>query len=132
MSREVPLPRKSWIGSYEFEMKIVPADDPVLEGQNGMTVAEDKKKGVYFSDSLGALHLLEIVIHELTHAIVWVHDLTAENDDEEAEDMVTIPEETLATKFGLAWSAFLVDNPRFQRWLTYILNRIRKERTDGA
>lgn len=127
--REPPLPRKVWVESYEFGMKLVPANDPILDDNTGMTVTEEGKKCIYISDALEIRHRLEIVLHEITHAINWVHDIGDGGDD---EDMVMMDEEDLAAKHGRAWSAFFLDNPRFQRWLTYTLNRIRKERADGA
>lgn len=130
MSREVPLPRKVEIGSYEYTMQIVPPDDPILDDEDGMTTSEDTRKIISISSSLGLRRRLEIVFHELTHAINWTHDIYDEAPGDE-EDMVSMPEEDLAAKYGLVWSQFLLDNPRFQRWLTYTLNRIRKERKDG-
>ena len=126
-TREPPLPRKVWIGTYEYELHLVEPTDTVLDDADGITLSEDGRKAVFISNSLGIRRRLEIVFHELTHAINWVNDVGQSDDD-----MVAMEEEELAEKYGLAWSAFLLDNPRFQRWLTYTLNKIRKERTDGA
>ena len=127
ITREVPLPRKLWIGTYEYTVALVPHGDAGLAEDYGATYSDDQRKAIFIDSSLDTRKRLEIVLHELTHAIVWTHDL-ADVDSEE----VTVNEETLCDRFGIAWSAFLLDNPRFQRWLTYTLNRIRKERKDGA
>ena len=36
-------------------------------------------------------------------------------------------DEELAEKYGIAWSQFFLDNPRFVSWMAYTLNKIRNE-----
>lgn len=126
MSREVPLVTKVWVGTYTYTLSLIPNGDPNLGGDYGATYSDDERRAIFIDESLDRRKQLEIVLHELSHAIVWVHDLS----DVDTE-MITMEEETLCIVFGIAWSQFLLDNPRFQRWLTYTLNRIRKERKDG-
>lgn len=123
--RQPSLPRKAWIGSYEFPLRLVPPDDPVLatdaepcEFDDGAMVAEESTRGIYIAANLDRRKLLEIFHHEITHAINWVNDI----DD-------GVDEETIALKHGEAWSAFWLDNPRVQRWHTVTLNAIRRERS---
>lgn len=119
-AREVKLPSKLWVGTHEFSLALVANDDPALEGAYGMTVLDDDTPSILVAGGIGTRKVLEVALHEITHAINWVHGIKNRT-----------PEEQIATLHGLAWSQVLLDNPRFQRWLTYTLNRIRKERKDA-
>lgn len=120
MIRETALPKKLWVGSYEFPLRQIEPDDVVLGGDDGLMEPAETNRGIYIANNLDRRKTLEIILHEITHAINFVNDI------DDGED-----EETVATKHGIAWSMFLLDNPRFQRWLTYTLNKIRKERADA-
>lgn len=115
------LPNKIWVGSYEFPLRVVPAGDPMLDNADGCTEFDENCRGIKIASNLATRHRLEIVIHEITHAINWSVDL---------EDGAT--EEDVATKHGRAWSQFLLDNPRYVAWLTFTLNKIRRERSAGG
>lgn len=121
-SRSIPLPRKVWVGPYEFPVRVVPTSDPVLDSgvADGATVTLEEGRGIFLSEQLDRRKLLEIVTHEVTHAINWAYDI---------EDGVE--EEAIASQHGIAWSQFLLDNPRYQRWLTSTLNAIRRERSSA-
>jgi hypothetical protein len=113
------LPTRLWIGTYEFYLMSVPRTHPKLDGDaDGITYTGDDGNLICIASHLDARRMLEVVLHEVTHAINWVNDIEDGTDEED-----------VATKHGHAWSALLLDNPRFQRWLTVALNRIRKERT---
>jgi len=117
------LPSRLWIGSYEFQLAQKPVDDPLFEGEaDGITHFDLPARGVYLRDDLALRSLLEVVLHEITHAIHWAHDL----DDAEKFD-----EEQVATVYGLAWSALLLANPRFQRWLNHTVNAVRKAQANA-
>ena len=119
-TREVTLPRRLWVGTYEYLLTLVEPRHAVLDGANGMTHNEEGGTAIFIAAHLGPRKTLEIVLHEVTHAINWTNDI----DD-------GVEEETVATVHGAAWSALFLDNPKFQRWLTYTLNLIRKERKDA-
>jgi hypothetical protein len=120
--RVVTLPKKVEVGSYEFALHVVPASDTKLDGADGICyfAEEDGGRAIFVAAGLGLRKMLDVVLHELTHAINWCHDI-----DDGAD------EEAIATKHGTAWSQLFLDNPKFQRWLVSILNRIRKERLDA-
>ncbi len=120
VTREVPLPKCVWVGTYEFPMGFVDAADPRLDEANGMCETGEGETRIWIAARMGLRKTLEIVIHEITHAINWVYDI----DD-------GVDEEDIATKHGAAWSQFFLDNPKYQRWLAYTVNRIRKERKDA-
>lgn len=119
-TREVAPPAKLWVTSYEFPFEFLHPEDPILEGDDGCMESDEDKRGIYVSASLDARKMLEIVWHEVTHAINWACDIDEEKD--------VIDEETIALQHGLSWSQFFLDNPKFVRWYVSVVNRIRKER----
>lgn len=132
----VQIPSKLWIGTYEFPLRLVPPDDPHLqlgkvddEEREGMTLTGDAVGGfgIWIANNLALRQRLNIVWHEVTHAINWVHDI----DDADGAEHLAVDEETLATKHGVAWPQFLLDNPRYVSWVTYTLDRIRKAQRSG-
>ncbi len=123
MKKPAPvLPRKLWIGAYEFKVNYTAADTPALCGEDGQMEADGRRCIIWLSDDMDTRRLLEIVLHEITHAINWVHDI---DDDDKT---VQVLEEDVAEKHGKAWAALWLDNPRFERWFAYVLARIRRER----
>lgn len=118
-SRVVSLPRKLWVGSYEFTMALVPRDHPMLPADaEGITYFDPL--AIYVADNLSLIGTLDTVLHEVTHAVNHAGDVSDGPD-----------EETIAGTHGRIWATLYVDNPRFQRWLTNTVNRIRKERSDA-
>lgn len=116
----VQLPRKVWVGSHEFAVRLVSQDDLVLAGEDGDMTTDGTTGVISIAADLDARRRLEIVLHELTHALNWSYEI---------EDGVS--EEDIATKHGRAWAVFWLDNPRFESWLAYTLSRIRKEQRTG-
>lgn len=119
----VQLPRKVWIGSYEFPVRIVDADDPALKDEagvasDGMMDNHEDHRAITISNKLDTRKRLEIVFHELVHAINIVNGIT---------DDLPVEEDEIADKHGLAWSQFYLDNPRFAAWVVYTIARIRKD-----
>lgn len=129
-TREVKLPVKIWVGSYEFPIEVVTPDDPILEKADGIAQFEESKRGIYISAALDDRKFFEIVWHEIEHAINWDREIDdkieALVDDGKGDDI----EEELTKTHGIAWTQFFLDNPKFQRWFTYTLNKLRKERTN--
>lgn len=116
--REVHEPTKVWVAPYEFPLHFVPPDAPELEGADGMTDTSEEGRGIWINAALDDRKTLEIVWHEVTHAINWVHDVTNRMRSEEV----------LARKHGIAWSQFWLDNPKFIRWYDSVVKRIHRER----
>lgn len=124
---EPALPRKLWIGTYEFPLHLVSPDDQHLglgktdpaDEREGMTLTGEAVGGfgIWIANNIAMRKQLEIMLHEVTHAINWVYDIDDGSD-----------EESIATAHGTAWSQFWLDNPRFERWLVYTLARIRRAR----
>lgn len=120
MTRVILLPKQVEVGSFVFPIHVVPPDHPRLGGDSdGCTTFSDEEGGygIYIAATLPLRQGLETVLHEVTHAINYAQDIEGGED-----------EETITRKHGAAWSQFFLDNPKFQRWLVYVLNRIRKER----
>jgi len=125
----VQIPRKLWVDSYEFPLYLVePTHKALVDGDGnasaGMTTfgAEGEEPlAIWIDNSLDMRKRLEVVFHEVTHAI---------NHSRGVEDGIT--EEDLTEHHGLGWSQFWLDNPRFVLWLTYTLSRIRKEQRTGV
>jgi len=121
--RAPSLPSKLYVGTYEFPLKVVPATAPELDDADGMCNTDEAARCIYISALLDTRKRLEIVYHEITHALNFVHDID--------EDKVPIEEELISTKHGVAWSQFYLDNPRFVLWLVHTLARIRREQRLG-
>jgi hypothetical protein len=116
----VQLPRKVWVGSHEFAVRTVAAEDPVLDGEDGDMTTDGTTGVISIAANLDGRRRLEIVLHELTHALNWSYEI---------ED--GIDEEDIATKHGRAWTVFWLENPRFESWLVYALAKIRREQRTG-
>ena len=120
----VMLPRKVWIGSYEFPIHLVEPSDPRMRTgddlEEGNMLSGDPEFAILLANNLGMLRRLEILKHEITHAINWSEDID--------EDEKPILEETIATKQGRAWAAFYLDNPQYLAWLVYTVGRIIQDR----
>ncbi len=118
--RVAPFPKMLWVGGYEYPLAIIEGDDPRLEGGDGLTETGEKDRAIWICAHLGTYRTVEIVLHEIVHAINWAYDLCDEMDMAEEED--------IATKHGAAWARLYLDNPKFCRWLTSAINRVRVER----
>lgn len=118
--REPAPPRKVWVGTYEFALRFVAPDDPILvvRGRISDGVTDLESQTIDIAWHLDDRKTIEVVWHELTHAINWVNDI---------KDGVR-SEETIARKHGIAWSQFHLDNPKFFRWYSHLVRRIGKER----
>lgn len=120
----ISIPRKVWIGPYEFSLQLVEEDDPILEPTDhekttGITHFDPPERGIYVCADLGRREMLETFLHELTHAVNFAGSI----DD-------GVDEETIARRHGEIWSQLWLDNPGLQRWLTSTLNTIRRERSN--
>ncbi len=122
-TRVTPFPKTLWVSGYEFPLAIVEGEDVRLEGADGLTETGEKSRAIWIAAHLGTYRTVEIVLHEITHAINWAYDLC------NAEDMAD--EEDIATKHGAAWARLYLDNPKFCQWLNSAINRVRAERANA-
>jgi hypothetical protein len=117
----VTPPRKVWVWTYEFPLHFVLPDDPVLvvrgKPSDGVTGTHEEERGIWIAASLDDRKTLEIVWHELTHAIDWAYGIDRGSS-----------EERIARQHGIAWSQFFLDNPKFVRWYMGIVRRVTAER----
>lgn len=110
------LPRRFQIGSYTFRIKLVGHEHPKLEGNNGMTYCEDAE--IYVFNGLQLVRCLEVVQHELTHAINWVYGVT----DESTEEAFTTQHSKGLVELGMK-------NPKWKTWEARLLRLMRKQAT---
>lgn len=120
MSRPVSLPTRIFIGTFVVHVSHVEDNDPRLEDARGISLLDGGKTEILINKTLVGPQLLEVVWHEVTHVINWINDL----DD-------GMEEEKLTTVHGCAWPLLLVANPKFQRWLTWMVNSLRKDQISG-
>jgi hypothetical protein len=118
------LPKKIWIGTHEVPVKMTPPKDDVFkpdkedeEWARGISFLEDPPC-IHISEGMSLTQQFEVVYHEIEHVMNWVHDIEDETTEEDSTDV-----------HGKAWTTLLVANPKFARWVYWIGNAIRKERT---
>jgi hypothetical protein len=126
MAREINPPAKLYIGTYEFPLAFVLPSDEALDGADGITCLSEEERGIWLSEALDDRKLMEIALHEITHAIDWAYDISERANKIRNADK---REEFYATQFGIAFSAFWLDNPKFIRWYDSIARRIKRDRT---
>lgn len=130
MAREIAAPEKLWIAQYEFPLHFVLPDDEalVVNGfpSNGVTDIDEDNLAIHVSASLDARKTMEVVWHEITHAINWAYRL--EERLGRARLTAAKREEIVAQVHGEAWSQFYLDNPKFVRWYSYLAKTIAAER----
>ena len=123
--KEVKPPLKVYVETFEFPLYFVLPDDEALLGNEGITGLLEEERGIWISEALEDRKLLEIIHHEVTHAINWVYDVDSALSSKWPPGR---KEEAVAAIHGRAWSQFWLDNPKYVRWYTHVVNRIRKER----
>lgn len=116
MNWEAKVPARIWIGSYDFAIRLVPATDPMLDGNDAMTSFHANV--IYIATGHTPSRLLNRLLHEITHGINMVVGI--KNEDE-------IEEETIADLHGDAWASIYVNNPKFAQFVYDIAAAIRKE-----
>jgi hypothetical protein len=125
------LPGRLQIGEYDFPLRVVPKEHPVLNEEEGdrsdgatQVNHENQYYGIWIAAHLSTRRRFGVVWHEVTHALNWVAGLGAidENDNE-----ATVEEEDIAEEHGVYWPQLLLENPQFARWVTYMLSRIHAE-----
>lgn len=110
------LPKKLKVGTYTFNIKIVPATDPDLDGNDGMTLFH--KFEILFDEELHSQRAHVVVLHEVIHAINFVYGI----EDGSTEEHVT-------TQLSTGFAGFMKDNPKLFQWISA---NIRRQKRDGA
>lgn len=109
------LPRRIKIGQYTFRIVISNKEaSPDLEGCDGITDFE--KFRIYLDESLHRQRAINVVQHELTHAINWVYGV---NDGAE--------EEQITTQHTNGLIELWVSNPKVFGWFAKSLRAMKRE-----
>lgn len=109
------LPRRIKIGQYTFRIVITtPEAAPDLEGCDGITDFE--KFRIYLDESLHRQRAINVVQHELTHAINWVYGVS-----DGAE------EEHITTQHTNGLIELWVSNPKVFGWFAKSLRTMKRE-----
>lgn len=109
------LPRRVKIGQYTFRIVITTADqNDILEGCDGITDFETFK--IYLHEHLARQRAINVVQHELTHAINWVYGI-----DDGAE------EEHITTQHTNGLIELWVSNPKVVNWFVKNLRAMKRE-----
>jgi hypothetical protein len=126
------LPKRVFVDQYEFRLKLVEKNAPELAEKTGDDATGDpmqdaegegltdfQRKTIFLCRDLNLHLFVEVVIHEITHAINWSRDI---------EDGSS--EETFTTRFSPGLVRFLLDNPRMHQWLNRAIREIRKQQVN--
>lgn len=115
------LPKKVWVDTYEFTLRVAPPDDVRLKDAEGEYDGDTDfvQQMISVRNNMAPPLLLETIEHELTHVKNWIADIGDDGADDEA----------IALKHGKLGSQFWINNPSFQRWYTRVCVSIRRERT---
>lgn len=127
------LAKRVWLKNYEFGIEIREPSDPVFREESAAPddmpaegLTDTEKRRIYVAAGLELRRLVEVVWHEIQHAINWVNDV--EPAIAKFKGDATEAEELIAEVSGIAWTTFFLDNPRMQQWFTRVFNQIRRER----
>lgn len=115
---EESLPSQCHVLGTSYHLIVTPHDHPALHGAEGLT--DFRTNAIYLQKGLPPLGLLNVLWHELTHAI---------NETGEIENGVK--EERIAAWHGQTWPTFFILNPAFSRWWDKVVTSIIKDRHDA-
>lgn len=115
------LPRRIGIGAYTFRVQIVPADHPKLcqtgNGErdcDGFTDTEEMR--IYLWDGMSVSRVLNVMQHEVSHAINWVNNVFDGSE-----------EETFVENNTNGLVEVQVRNPRYLTWVVRMVRLFKKE-----
>lgn len=109
------LPRRIKVGAYTFRVLIgTPETYSDLEGCDGITDFE--KFRIYLHENIARQRALNVVQHELTHAINWVYGI----DDGAQEEHIT-------TQHTNGLVELQMSNPKVINWIVKTLRLVKKE-----
>lgn len=100
-----------------YTVHFVGPDHPKLDGARGHMYGEPPE--VYIDATRSAREVLELVWHELTHAVNEEHSLLIPRK--------RLTEERVATCHGHAWTQVLLDNPKLRAWIDLASDYIKSE-----
>ncbi len=118
MTSAPALPAIVWIGAYEFACEVREANDKIFDGGAMGITHFASPRGIYLSATNRPLEQLGTLMHELTHAICYSYTIKVG---------AKLREEALCDKFGTAWAALFIDNPKLYRWINWSATQIRRE-----
>lgn len=109
------LPRRIKIGQYTFRITVGSADKhELLEGCDGITDFETFR--IYLDEKVHRQRAINVVQHELSHAINWVYGI-----DDGAE------EEHITTQHTNGLIELWVSNPKVFSWFARSLRAMKRE-----
>lgn len=109
------LPRKAKIGQYTFRITLTTAEkNSILVDCDEMT--DFVAFRIYIDENLHRQRAINVVQHELTHAINWVYGV-----DDGAE------EETITTQHTNGLIELWVNNPKIFNWFVKSLRTMKRE-----
>lgn len=112
------LPSRVWVGTYEFACEVREPGDKIFQGHaRGICHFNQPDRGIYLCADTDLRERLEVLFHELKHAIVFAYEVR----------LTRITEEKLANVSGIAWSALFIDNPKLYRWVDSVAKQIRQK-----
>lgn len=114
---ERKLPKRVFVGHYEFALKVVDPATPELEGSDGMTYTD--RSEIYIASGMSLRRLLNVVQHEVNHVINWSREIADGASEEE-----------FTTKNSDGTTEMWIDNPGLITWQTKVSREIRKQRSE--
>jgi hypothetical protein len=109
------LPRRIKIGQYTFRLLVSnPVESSILTDCDGITDFETFR--IYLDEKLHRQRAINVVQHELTHAINWVYGI----DDGAAEEHIT-------TQHTNGLIELWVSNPKILSWFNKNLRAMKRE-----
>jgi hypothetical protein len=113
------LPRRVYVGQYEFTLAVVETEDESLAGCDGMTYLDQRR--IFIDGRLPLRRFVAVVLHEVKHALHWERGL----DDGMSEEHFT-------TESANGETELWVDNPRLFSWFDRAYKDIRKQGRERA
>lgn len=108
------LPRRIKIGQYTFRITVTtPAQHEILDGCDGITDFEAFR--IYLHEGIALQRAINVVQHELTHAINWVYGI----DDGAQEEHIT-------TQHTNGLIEMWMSNPKVVNWFVKNLRLVKK------
>ena len=105
------------IGGQRWSFDVVSIDDPKLQGCLGL--CEPTKQAIYISERGGLGSQLEVMCHELQHAINLAYMLPVDGREVRAGT----PEEDVALVSGKGWAEMFIANPKLIAMLSKLAEK---------
>lgn len=113
-----PFPRKWRVGPHDFVGDHLEPGHKLLQGKLTRAIMhpEAPERGIYISSDADLREQLELLCHEVKHAMCYAYDFKLSGK----------AEERLALFSGRAWSSFFIDNPQGLRWINWAARELRR------